>query len=297
MDWSTRMMQAIDYLETHLQGPVDMEKAAELANCSLFHFCRMFEVIFGVSPGEYLRRRRLSLASLDLAANKDKVIDVALRYGWESPESFTKAFKRCFGIKPSQARDATCPLETWPPIKLTILLKGDRTVKYRIEQSPSLDFVGVSIRTTSTDNQNLKTIPHFWEQKYKEGLVQSLDKKCGKMGMMGVCYYYNPADNSFAYAIAVEKGTHDIKDFPAGCQVLTIPPATYAIFECRGPMPHAIQEGWKQIYSEWFPASEYEHAGTPDFEVYPPQDDPSINANSPNFRTEIWIPIKKKVRK
>lgn len=294
MDWANRMKQAIEYFESHLERQADMERAARLANCSLFHFCRMFEVVFGLSPAEYLRRRKLSAAALDLAAGKDRVLDVALRYGWESPEAFAKAFKRLFGITPSQARSSSVPLELWPPIQLTVILKGDRSMKYRIEQRDAMEFVGLVLRTTSTGGQNLSAIPRFWQEKAKDGSTMALASKGSPMGMLGICYDYKPEDNSFAYVIAIERGSHSLKEFPQDCQIVKVPPATYAVFECRGPMPQAIQDLWKQIYTEWFPASEYEHAGTPDFEVYPPQDDPAITDSSPDYRTEVWIPIKKK---
>lgn len=293
MDWTARLMQAIDYLEEHLEDHADIERAAALANCSFFHFCRMFEVVLGSSPAEYVRRRRLSRAALDLAAGGDKVIDVALRYGWDSPESFTKAFKRCFGITPSDARLHDTELETWPRIHLAVILKGDRAMKYRIVEKPQMELAGISLRTTSTDNQNTTEIPKFWQKNGENGTVCAFAEKSGPMGLFGVCYDYNPSDNSFAYAIAAEKGSHQLSDFPKGAELITIPAATYAVFESLGPMPHAIQKTWMRIYSEWFPASEYEHAGTPDFEVYPEQEE-GIEDNDENYRTEVWIPIKKK---
>lgn len=294
MDWTGRLMQAIDYLEEHLEQEADVEKAAELANCSFFHFCRMFEVVLGTTPAEYLRRRRLSRAALDIAAGKDKVIDVALRYGWDSPESFTKAFKRCFGMTPTEAKQQNARLETWPPVRLAVVLKGDKTMKYRIVEKGEMEFAGIVLRTTSTDNENMKVIPEFWQRSNKDGTVEKIARYCTDMGLFGVCYDYKPEDNTFAYAIAVEKGNNDLSAFPKGSEVIRIPAATYAVFESRGPMPDAIQNTWKQVYSEWFPASEYEHAGTPDFEVYPEQEDPSIGDDSPQYRSEVWIPLKKK---
>lgn len=161
MDWTARLNEALGYMEDNLEKTVEIEEAARLANCSLFHFCRMFEVVFGTGPAEYVRRRRLSRAALDLAASKDKVIDVALRYGWESPESFAKAFRRCFGITPSEARQNDIELETWPPIQLAVILKGDKTMKYRIIEKDTIELAGVSLRTTNTDGENMKVIPEF----------------------------------------------------------------------------------------------------------------------------------------
>lgn len=294
MDWTTRLSEAVGYMEDRLDGALDIERAAELANCSLFHFCRMFEVVFGVSPAEYVRRRRLSRAALDLAAGGDRVIDVAYRYGWDSPESFAKSFKRCFGITPSEARGRQVTLETWPPIRLAVILKGDASMKYRIVEKEAFEFVGVSFRTTQADNENMKSIPKFWGTCSEKGIVGALASHAGPLGMVGVCHDYRPSDNSFAYGVVIERPSCATEELPAECEPIRVPAATYAVFESIGPMPDAIQETWRGIYSEWFPASAYEHAGTPDFESYPEQARPDIDDSSPEYRTEVWIPIKKK---
>lgn len=294
MDWTSRLMDAIGYLEDSLEGEVNYEKAAGMANCSLFHFCRMFEVVFGSSPAEYVRRRRLSRSALDLAASGQKVIDIALRYGWDTPESFTKAFKRCFGITPTEARQSGTVLETWPPIRLAITLRGDKSMKYRIVEKGPINFTGIAVRTTSSENENLKTIPQFWLEKGNDGTVEALGKEASPFGLVGVCYDYKVSDNTFAYAIAIEKPTKASVSLPAGCEEIHVPPATYAVFESHGPMPDAIQQVWKEVYSEWFPSSEYEHAGTPDFEVYPQQENGCDSDLSADFYSEVWIPIHKK---
>ena len=294
MDWTQRLNAALDYLEDSLGREVDMEKAAGLANCSLFHFCRMFEVVIGTSPGEYLRRRRLSRAALDLAASDDKVIDVAMRYGYDSPEAFAKAFKPCFGNTPSEARAAGAGLETWPPARLAVILTGDKSMKYRIVEKPAFMVGGYSLRTTSNEGQNQQAIPKFWQECHGNGKVSKLCGVMGPMGMLGICHDYQAADNSFAYLIAVEAPTDGEGMLPAGTVTATIPAATYAVFESKGPMPHAIQAVWKQAYNDWFPSSGYEHGGTPDFEVYPPFNDSRGDPASPDCITEVWIPIKKK---
>jgi AraC family transcriptional regulator len=296
MDWTQRLTQALDYLEDNLDRPVDIDTAAGLANCSLFHFCRMFEVVIGVPPGEYVRRRRLSRAALDLAAGGDKVIDVALRWGYDSPEAFAKAFKRCFGITPSEARNAGTTLETWPPVRVAVILKGDQSMKYRIVEKPAFSVSGLSLRTTSTGGENNRAIPAFWDQTHASGQGAKLFRHCGPMGVLGVCHDYQTADNSFAYLIAIETPAGGLAALPSGCVSATLPAATYAVFESKGAMPLAIQAVWKAAYNEWFPSSGYEHAGTPDFEVYPafPEGDKRGDPASPECISEVWIPIKKK---
>jgi len=141
VDWTQRLNAAVDYLEETWNREPDLERAAALANSSLFHFLRMFEVVSGLSPGEYSRRRRLSRAALDLAAGNEKVIDVALRYGYESPEAFAKAFKRLFGLTPSEAKVPGVTLEVWPPLRLAVVLKGERSMKYRIVEKPAFEVI------------------------------------------------------------------------------------------------------------------------------------------------------------
>lgn len=296
MDWTQRLTQALDYLEDSLEREVDVERAAGLANCSLFHFCRMFEVVIGTTPGEYVRRRRLSRAALDLAASDAKVIDVALRYGYDSPEAFAKAFKRCFGLTPSEARQPGAALETWPPVRLAVILKGEKSMKYRIVEKPAFSVSGLVLRTTSTDNQNLASIPKFWQQISADGRGPQTFAKCGAMGVLGLCYDYDPKDNSFAYMAGIETPATGVEGMPAGAESTTVPAATYAVFTAVGAMPQAIQDAWKAVYAEWFPSSGYEHAGTPDFEVYPPfpMGDARGNPASPECISEVWIPIRKK---
>jgi AraC family transcriptional regulator len=289
MDWTTRLTQAIDYLEGNLENEAEVERAASLANCSLFHFSRMFEVVFGVSPAEYVRRRRLSRAALDLATGDAKVIDVALRYGWETPESFAKAFKRCFGITPSEARLPGVTLETWPSIRLAVILKGDQSMKYRIVEKDGFSVTGFEMRTTNTENQETGCIAKLWERLIADGTLETMGKSAGPMGMLGICHDFRPSNESFAYAVCVETPKGGTGSFPSGFREILIPKATYVIFEADGPIPASIAEVWKNAYAEWFPSSEYEHAGTPDFEAY-------LGDPGKVRKCEVWIPIKKKAR-
>lgn len=297
VSWSQRLADAVAYLETGLRSQVDMAEAARRANCSLCHFVRMFGVVFGLSPGEYVRRRRLGMAALDLGLRRDRVIDVAMRYGYETPEAFAKAFRRQYGITPSQAREDGTGLEIWPPLQLTVVLKGDRPMQYRIETREALEVSGYKIRTTQREGKNTVEITAFWQRCLSDGSVDTLASFQGGLGLLGLCAECNP-DGYFHYYIAVETPDDSAKKkglakLP-GVSRLTVPPATYVVFPCVGPMPTAIQETWKRAYNEWFPASGYEFAGTADFEVYPPfpRDDPRGDPSSPQCYTEVWIPVK-----
>ena len=293
MDWTQRLNAAIDYLEDTTDREPDLDQAARLANCSPFHFHRMFEVVTGMTPGEYSRRRRLSRAALDLAAGTDKVIDVALRYGYESPEAFAKAFKRLFGLTPSEAKVPGAVLASWPALRLSVVLKGEVAMKYRIVEKPAFEAGGWALRTSTVGGENNRNIPKFWQNCHADGKVQALVPLSNPWGLLGLCAESDPKAEEFTYLIGVEAGTQRL---PAGTRKIPIPAATYAVFESVGAMPKAIQDVWMQAFEEWFPSSGYEHGGTPDFEVYPwfPDGDPRGNPDSPEYISEVWIPIKKK---
>lgn len=294
MDWTQRLNAALDYLEETWNSEPDLERAAGLANCSLFHFLRMFEVVSGLSPGEYSRRRRLSRAAIDLAAGDDKVIDVALRYGYETPEAFAKAFKRLFGLTPTEARAPEAILQTWPPLRLAVVLKGGQPLPYRIVNRAAFTAVGWSYRVSTVGGENMRVIPEFWNQFNSDGRDSALNPLCGPLGYLGVCAEMDPKTETFTYLI----GTDQIPGlaYPEGTSTIAVPAATYVVFSAIGAMPDPIQKAWIAAFSEWFPASDYEHGGTPDFEVYPvfAADDPRGHPDSPQFVSEVWIPLKKR---
>lgn len=293
MDWSHRLNAALEYLEDTKTEP-DLAYAASLANCSLFHFLRMFEVVSGLTAGEYSRRRRLSRAAIDLAAGQDRVIDVALRYGYESPEAFAKAFKRLFGLTPSEARASDTPLTTWPPLRVAVVLEGAQEMRFRIVESNGLLVGGWPLRTSCLMDKNVHEIPKFWDKHLAEGNVQALLPLSQRLGHIGLCCEWDRSKDEFTYVIGVDLA-EEHAPLAEGTREFRLKPATYAVFESIGPMPHTIQDVWRRAFFEWFPTSGWEHAGAPDFEVYPPfaADDPRGDINSPQCYSEVWIPIRK----
>lgn len=294
MDWIRRLTQAFDYLEDNLEGKDDIDRAAAIANCSTFHFCRTFEILYGISPVEYLKRRKLSRASLDLAARNATVSEVSQRYGWDTPEAFSRAFKRHFGLNPSDARLKGASLETCPPIRFDVSLKRGKCPKCLIAEKPALALTGIAMRTTIEENQRDASLVSFWQRIFTSGACDLLWDNAGPMGLLGLCYDYTIADSSFSYMAAIDTPVAQRLPLPPGCVSVTVPAATYAVFEGVGPMPETIQSLWKDIYAEWFPASEYEHAGTPDFERYPEKAYHDVPPSNPEHRGEIWVPIMKK---
>lgn len=284
MQWLDRLNDALDYVEAQLSGKIDSEKAARIACCSEYHFIRMFSYIAGVPLSEYVRRRRMTLAAFDLQNTHLKVIDIAAKYGYESPTSFARAFSSVHGVSPSAARAQGSALKAYSRMRFQITIKGDVQMNYRFEQRDAFRIVGVSEHMKLNIEENFKRTPQIWAECFQSGMFEkicALDE--GKTGLvLGVSTCMN---KDFDYYIAVQTD----KDVPEGMSEYTVPAATWAVFECIGPMPAAIQTLQKQIVTDWLPSSGYEYADGPDIEAYTAGD-----TQSPDYRSEVWLPVVKK---
>jgi AraC family transcriptional regulator len=288
------MEAAMDYLEQGLDGEIEYRRAAAEANCSTFHFLRMFQVVTGVTVGEYVRRRRLSRAALELSEGEARVTDMALRFGYDSSDAFAKAFKREFGITPSEARGGGVRLQIWPRMSFSVVLKGDVAMEFRIEKRNEFAVTGLTIRASTENGANLREIPAFWDDCNSKGHVKAFERampRDAKLGVMGVCVNdFDAKTNTFTYLVGIERpaDAQARKALPRGCAEFVVPAGTWAVFSSRGPLPGAIQDVWKRIYSEWFPSSGYEHADSPDLEVYGMGD-----IQAADYYCEVWLPVRK----
>ncbi|MCU9614756.1 AraC family transcriptional regulator [Caldibacillus lycopersici] len=287
MEGLRRLITSIDYIEENLLSKLAIDDIASVACMSKFHFQRSFHMLTGVTVAEYIRKRRLTLAAQDLLHSNQKVIDVAWKYGYESPEAFTKAFRSTHGIAPSAVRKQNRSLVAYPKISFHIQIKGEEEMKYRIMEKDEIRIVGKGIRTTTENGQNHQDIPAFWEEVNQNGLASKLIKGCRDFGLLGVCMEFDQEQNEFTYFIGAESNGIDVTN---KLEVKVIPKATWAVFPVIGPMPSAIEHVWERIFSEWFPSTGYEHAGGYEFEMYPVGGD----TKSGQYFCEIWIPIIKK---
>ena len=295
MEWPERMNAAIDYIEDNLAGEIDFNEAAKIACCSTFHFLRIFFAVNGVTPAEYARRRRLTLAATELSSGNTRVIDIAMKYGYDSPDAFTRAFRNVHGVTPLAAREPGVKLVAFPRISFHIILKGGNDMDYRIIEKPAFDVVGKARKFTTVNGENFRKIPQFWDEFIhdKNGEKVLMELTQGKTGpvtgadSLGVCTGEGGMEE-FTYGIGVEKPE---KAVPAGFDVIHIPAATWAIFESIGPMPKAIQDVTVRIFQEWFPSTGYEHDAKPELEVYLPGD-----TSSQDYHCQVWMPIIKKKR-
>ena len=292
MDWITGMQKAIDYIEDNITEDLDYNEIAKRAYSSSFHFQRVFSIMCGYTIGEYIRNRRLTLAEGELANSNAKVIDVALKYGYDSPDSFAKAFTRFHGITPSSAREAGANLKSFSRLSIKLSLEGGSIMDYRIEEKEAFKIIAKTERFNAEDEINKVDIPKFWDKCHADGTINELYRyakgsKIFGQAILGICEE-NTCEGAkdFPYSIGAEYCGGDVpKDFV----VKAVPKFTWAIFKCTGAMPNGIQDGWHKIYTEFFPTSEYKPISLIDFEVYPDGD-----MSSKDYISEIWTPIEKK---
>lgn len=285
MDWLERMNSALDYIEENLDGTIEMDEVAKRAGCSNFNFQRMFSFIADVSLADYIRKRRLSLAAMELLSRDTKVIDASIKYGYESPTSFARAFHSVHGFNPSEVKNIGAKIKSYPRISFEITIKGVEAMNYRIEELNEFRLVGYKERLSTENGENFRRIPQFWDEIGRDGrwenFMQYNDNK--KMACLGVCA--NEDGTNFDYYIA----TGSNKEIPEDMEELAVPAGTYVIFECVGKLPDSQQNMWKRIFREWFPTATYSLAEGPQIEWYSDGD-----ISSGEYYSEIWLPVSKK---
>ncbi|PGS72816.1 AraC family transcriptional regulator [Bacillus cereus] len=290
MDSLKNMNTAMRYIEDNLTNEIDFKEVARLALCSEYHFKRMFSFLAGISLSDYIRCRRLTLAAFELKNSNAKVIDVAIKYGYNSPDSFARAFQNLHGITPSEARNSSRSLKAYSPMTFQLSIQGGNEMNYRIEEKEPFRIIGITKRVPIVFNGVNEEIVSMWKSLNPES-IQTL-KSLSNIEPTGII----SASTNFSEGRMEEKGELDhyigvatTKDCPEEFKQLEVAASTWAIFEAVGPFPDALQNVWGRIYSEWFPSSNYELAEGPEILW-----NESKDVSSPNFRSEIWVPVLKK---
>lgn len=289
MDTLRSMNNALTYIENHLTDEIDYRDVAKVACCSEYHFKRMFSFLSGISLSEYIRRRKLTLAALDLKDRNMKIIDVAVKYGYSSADSFSRAFHSMHGILPSEARFESSKLKAYPRMTFQISIKGGNEMNYRIIEKESFYLTGFKRRVPVVFNGVNEEIMKMTGLLTPE-IIKKL-KSISDVEPRGII----SASTNFSEGRMEEKGELDhyigvatSADKSEGFDVLKVEAGTWAVFESVGPFPETLQDIWGRIYSEWFPSSGYEAAEGPEILW-----NESPDTGNPDYRSEIWIPVRK----
>ncbi|GAA0381673.1 AraC family transcriptional regulator [Bacillus horti] len=277
MELLNKLNKAISYIEENLDAEISYKEAARLAHCSEHHFKRMFPFIAGVTLSEYIRRRRLTLAALELKDHEVRVIDVAVKYGYHSADAFSRAFHSLHGVTPTAARQSDVSLKAFPRMSFQMSIKGDAELNYRIVQKESFIVTGVKEEMNNEDG-------HFDPQVLKgdgDELYHELEE-LANTSLSGILHVTaNMTDESYDYYLAVAT----TKKGPEYFATLSIPATTWAVFDAVGPAPETMLNTWERVHTEWFPTSGYELTEAPEF---------VRTLKEHEEKCEIWIPVARK---
>ena len=281
MEWIERLNDAISYIEEHLTEEIDMNQLGRIACCSSYHFQRMFTYMAGVPLAEYIRRRKMSLAAVDLQGRGMKIIDVAGKYGYSSPTAFNRAFQSVHGIAPSSLKKEGVSVKSFPPITFKITVKGVEEMNYRIETKEAFRIVGVSVPLDKDIEKNFAVIPAKWGEIAANGTLQRLTGMMDTqpMGVLGISTCNDTEPWRYYIAVSSTQAADGLEEY-------TVPAATWAVFPGSGTN-QSIQELERRIVTEWLPTSGYEYGNAPDVEVY-------LNPDPANAQYEVWIPVVKR---
>ena len=296
MELLERMNRAVEYIETNLTNKIGYEKVANEIGYSIHHFQRMFSFITDISMAEYVRRRRMTMAAFELQNSSMKVIDIALKYGYESPEAFARAFQNLHGITPTVARNKGIGLKAYPRISFQISIKGVSEMKYRIETRKDFQVYGIERIFDISNDENLREIPRFWNEVLSNGECDKLAESTGNLNNQGelcpvnaVCDYKKTEGTTFPYMICALKSN---KSDTRGYKVVEVPSATWAIFTSEEydmeDVSIAFQDLNKRAHTEWLPTSTYNKLEGYDLEMY------YEKSNGKGY-CESWIRVESKV--
>lgn len=296
MEWIAAMQQAITYMEKHLMEEINYEDVAKHVHTSSYEFHRAFSFLTGMTANTYIRNRRLSLAGKEIVETDAKITDIALKYGYETPESFTKAFTRFHGVAPKFAREESAKLMLFNPLVIKITVEGGKTMDYRIVQTEEQKFIALvgSFRNEIISDDENHDISDFWEECHERNLVEPIRnlRPEGKRDLYGLCSPTKEGMDTFEYGIGVliDEDTSDF-DLSAmqktGYSIWDVKPGTYVVFECIGEDGDCISDTWAKFYKEFLPQMGYEVESETDYEVY-------FEKGRSGLFCDLWIPLRKK---
>jgi len=286
MDWIEKMNMAVTYIEEHLTDKLNTEDIAKVADCSLYHFQRMFACMTGIPLSEYIRRRRMSLAVVDLKNDDVKIIDVALKYGYSSPTAFNRAFQSVHGVAPSLIKLDGVSVKSYPPLSFQIVVKGVESLEFKVEKKEGFRVVGISVELYGEFEQMAEPIEQLWQIAESNGTISKLKELAeGEPNSILAVMIPDEEIEGWRYVIAVAT----TKEVDSTLEEYMIDPYTWAVFSDKGKNLEEIEGLGYRVISEWLPTSGYEYDNGPDVSVF-------VKDDAEGAEIEFWIPVKKRAK-
>ncbi|CAM5543007.1 AraC family transcriptional regulator [Streptomyces coeruleorubidus] len=286
-----RLNQAMEHIERHLDESVDVAELARIATTSEYHLRRMFSALAGMPLSEYIRRRRLTVAGAEVLAGGETLLEIAVRYGYGSGEAFARAFRAMHGTGPGEARRTGAALVSQPRLTFRLTVEGSTSMQYRVVDRPAFTVAGFKTRVPLVHSGPNQAIIDFVRGLGKQALEQ-----LGKLsdqephGIVAVCDDLDPSraeGTELDYYQAVITAASAPSDVPAGVTTLPVPSGTWAVFTTSGPAPQAIQELWRDVFTEWFPSNPYRSRPGPEILRT------DLSADGTKADAELWLPVER----
>lgn len=281
-------------MEEHIYEEISYAEVAKSVHMSSYNFHRTFSFIVGMTANEYIRKRRLTLAARELQTTGLSVMDAAYKYGYESPESFSKAFTRFHGATPKQAKRKGTKLHLFNPLVIKITLEGGSVMDYRIEHRESQRFIALvrAFPNEISNDENDHSIPDFWTECHEKNLVEAIRslRAEGKRDLYGLCSPVRDSETHFNYGIGIvideDTDVTDLEQFTkSGYTLWETEPADYAVFKCFGSDGDCLGEMWSKFFKEFVPQTGYMQTDGTDYEIY-------FEKGESGLFCELWIPVK-----
>ena len=288
MDILTQLNRAMAYIEAHIDDELALADVSKATAYSPYHFGRLFYYIADMPLSEYIRRRKLSLAAMRLQSGGDKIIDLAVTYGYDSADSFTRAFVKQHGVTPSCARKKGVNLTIFPPLTFQIIIKGVQAMNWRIEEKEAFEVFGIerTIKNVLNPDETGK-LTAFWKEAHANGSCKRLIAQGGRSDLMGFGGYVDEQADECPYMICL---IADPGRDTSGFQAASVPAASWAIFRSdeldENPRGRELRILFRRAYTEWFSTSGYDRFPGPDLEIYGMTD-------GGKYYEEAWIPVMK----
>ncbi|MGC2998052.1 AraC family transcriptional regulator [Streptomyces sp. G35A] len=282
-----RLNQVMERVESRLDQSIDVAELARIAVTSEYHLRRMFSALAGMPLSEYIRRRRLTVAGAEVLDGREPLLRIAVRYGYGSGEAFARAFRAVHGVGPGEARRTGAALVSQPRLTFRLTVEGSSSMRYRVVDRPAFTVVGLKARVPlvhSGPNRAIIDLVRGIGPRTLESLEELSDQE--PRGIVAVCDDLDPG-RAEGTELDYYHGVITSAAAPEGMTTLAVTAGTWAVFTTSGPAPRAVQELWRDVFTQWFPSNPYRSRPGP--EILRTR----LSPDGAEADSELWLPVER----